>query len=459
MPPQLTLTFTDERGQTNRINVNTPRFHIGRSPDNELTITDSNLSRRHALIEIHADAAYLSDLRSQNGTTIGDRPVTGSVKLNDGDTITLGNARRLHVSINQSPAALYDVGQANPQPASAHVIASHAVAPPGDSSALPSATPVWLSPPALAAAGVALIVVCAAIILLFSLGNSDAENTQATNADDPLAAAIADELADESAAGNTNLDAVSTSSTKEVTSDVTPASNVNTDTSATTSPDGTLPATPATTDTSADSTLSPEEQTARLAKRVLSRISTDNTPYISAAGISDVQRQIETYRNSASLAARLNSTRKSCTEIAALARTNNLKPSLVTLAALAQSETGGGDPAATAREMMPKLLTLRATFGTETANSTLLLVAAYPYPFDPRLGSQTRTAHPLASKLMQYGGKGSTVDTAVARSVWFLREQNGITPEAYALVVRLIAIGVIAQDPSRYGVAAEPLLC
>jgi len=211
-------------------------------------------------------------------------------------------------------------------------------------------------------------------------------------------------------------------------------------------------------DTSTDSTLTPEEQTARAAKRVLSRISTDNTPYISAAGIADVQRQIETYRNSTAIAARLNSMRKSCTEIAALARTNNLKPSLVTLAALAQTESGG-DPATTAREMMPKLLTLRATFGTETANSTLLLVAAYPYPFDPRLGSQTRTAHPLASKLMQYGGKGSTVDTAVARSVWFLREQGGITPEAYALVVRLISIGVIAQDPARYGVAAEPLLC
>jgi hypothetical protein len=131
--------------------------------------------------------------------------------------------------------------------------------------------------------------------------------------------------------------------------------------------------------------------------------------------------------------------------------------SVLMYAALAQAESG--DPVAAARQMTPKLLTLRATFGTETANSSLLLVAAYPYPFNPTLGSQERTPHPLASKLMQLGGKQSVVDTSVARSVWFLREKGGITPEAYELVVRTLAIGVVAQSPRQYGVEAEPLLC
>jgi hypothetical protein len=107
--------------------------------------------------------------------------------------------------------------------------------------------------------------------------------------------------------------------------------------------------------------------------------------------------------------------------------------------------------------MTPKLLTLRATFGTETANSSLLLVAAYPYPFNPPIGSQTRTPHPLAARLTEFGGKRSVVDTSVARSVWFLREKNGISDEAYRLVVRLLAVGAIAQSPRRYGVEADPL--
>ena len=109
--------------------------------------------------------------------------------------------------------------------------------------------------------------------------------------------------------------------------------------------------------------------------------------------------------------------------------------------------------------MAPRLLTLRATFGTETANSTLLLVAAYPYPFNPPIGSQTRTPHPLASKLVEFGGRQSTVDTSEARSVWFLREKNGITAEAYDLVIRLLAIGIISQNPRQYGIEADPPIC
>ena len=109
--------------------------------------------------------------------------------------------------------------------------------------------------------------------------------------------------------------------------------------------------------------------------------------------------------------------------------------------------------------MSPKLLTLRATFGTETANSSLLLVAAYPYPFNPSIGSQERTPHPLASKLMEVGGRRSVVETSVARSVWFLREKNAVTPEAYDLVVRLLAVGVIAQNPRQYGAEDDPSYC
>jgi hypothetical protein len=50
-------------------------------------------------------------------------------------------------------------------------------------------------------------------------------------------------------------------------------------------------------------------------------------------------------------------------------------------------------------------------------------------------------------------------DTSIARSVWFLREKNGITPEAYDLVIRFLAVGIISQDPHSYGVDADPLFC
>jgi hypothetical protein len=202
-----------------------------------------------------------------------------------------------------------------------------------------------------------------------------------------------------------------------------------------------------------------DEQISRAAKRVMGRISTDNAPYISEEGVRDVAAKVKAYRGSTAIQEKLRAMQRGCVEVNTQAQALNLKPSLVMYAALAQSESSGGDPVAVARQMAPKLLTLRATFGTATANSSLLLVAAYPYPFDPPIGSQTRTPHPLYTQLVQAGGHKSNVETSVARSVWFLREQKKISPEAYDLVVRLLALGIIAQSPQQYGINADPLLC
>lgn len=204
----------------------------------------------------------------------------------------------------------------------------------------------------------------------------------------------------------------------------------------------------------------PTDQTALAVKRVMSKLSKDNAPYISDAGINDVKRKVEEYRGSRDLRERLSVVKQGCAEISAEAERINLRPALLMYAALADSEgPSGSNPITAARRMSPRLLSLRATFGTETANSSLLLIAAYPYPFNPQIGSQTRTPHPLASKLVEIGGRRSTVETSEARTVWFLREKNAITDEAYEFVIRLLAIGVIAQNPSQYGIDAEPPLC
>ena len=207
----------------------------------------------------------------------------------------------------------------------------------------------------------------------------------------------------------------------------------------------------------------PEDESAQVTtavKRVMSKLSKDNAPYISEAGLNDVKHKVEEYRGSTDLRDRFRAARQGCPEISVEAQRISLRPALVLYAALADSQgQAGGNALTAARRMAPRLLSLRATFGTETANSSLLLVAAYPYPFNPPIGSQTRTPHPLAAKLVEVGGRRSTVETSEARSVWFLREKNAITEEAYDLVIRFLAIGVIAQNPAHYGIDAEPLLC
>ncbi len=430
---QVTLTYTDAAtGRTRGVNVAANRFTIGRSPDNDLPLNDSNLSRRHAVIEISGDSIHISDCGSQNGTTVNAHPVTTATALRDGDRIMLGGVYELSVSLRSDFAAadVYAFDEAASSPPS-----SPAPAIPAQTT---NASPSSMRPPVIAAAAIAAILVVAGGLLALTMfgGAEDRAIGSETRGDGNAARIVV---------GSTGASPAAPAR-RDAPDEATSARAAGVASSATSS----QPAT-----TGADST----EQIGRAARRAMSRISNDNSPYISEAGIKEVAEQVGKYRGSSALAARLNQMARGCGELTALAQGSNLKPSLVTFAALAQAEIESGDPLAVARRMMPKLLTLRATFGTETANSSLLLVAAYPYPFNPPIGSQTRTPHPLASKLMQFGGKRSTVDVSVARSVWFLREQDGIMPEAYNLVVRLLAIGIIAQDPQRYGVDAAPLLC
>ncbi len=66
------------------------RIVIGRSKDSDIRLEDPNASRRHAEVR-HEDGAYwLVDLDSTNGVAVNGRR-TKRVRLNEGDTITIGS--------------------------------------------------------------------------------------------------------------------------------------------------------------------------------------------------------------------------------------------------------------------------------------------------------------------------------------------------------------------------------
>ncbi len=72
------------------------RTTIGRTPDNDLQIRESYISRTHAVIRLGPDSAVIEDLDSRNGVYVNDRRVTREL-LHDGDVVTLGKARfRFH---------------------------------------------------------------------------------------------------------------------------------------------------------------------------------------------------------------------------------------------------------------------------------------------------------------------------------------------------------------------------
>ena len=66
---------------------------LGRLPENTICLTDGRLSRHHARIDFRDDAFWITDLGSQNGTLVNDRPVTEAARLQPGDTVELGTTR------------------------------------------------------------------------------------------------------------------------------------------------------------------------------------------------------------------------------------------------------------------------------------------------------------------------------------------------------------------------------
>ena len=77
------------------LNVGDRELVIGRSPDIDVVINDSNVSRRHAEVWRTSEGVAIRDLQSTNGTFVNGHRVT-AVSLSPRDDVTIGN---LHMRI------------------------------------------------------------------------------------------------------------------------------------------------------------------------------------------------------------------------------------------------------------------------------------------------------------------------------------------------------------------------
>ncbi|MBI2992668.1 MAG: FHA domain-containing protein [Gammaproteobacteria bacterium] len=87
--PLAYLVTQDEKAT--RYAVRSPVFRIGRSRDNELTLEDSSVSRRHAEIQRSQDGSFMIvDRDSTNGVFVNNERV-GRRELHEGDIIEIGD--------------------------------------------------------------------------------------------------------------------------------------------------------------------------------------------------------------------------------------------------------------------------------------------------------------------------------------------------------------------------------
>jgi pSer/pThr/pTyr-binding forkhead associated (FHA) protein len=105
MTTQVTLTATEGALKNQRFDfAGQAQVLIGRSPACSLRLDDPTVSRRHCLVEVGDEAAWVWDLRSLNGTIVnghalGAWPVSGKAglsrealcRLHDGDELRVGD--------------------------------------------------------------------------------------------------------------------------------------------------------------------------------------------------------------------------------------------------------------------------------------------------------------------------------------------------------------------------------
>lgn len=73
-----------------RIELSATVITIGRLPECEITLNDSNISRRHAQVRPRGTGWVAADLGSTNGTKVNGVRIEGERLLREGDIISLG---------------------------------------------------------------------------------------------------------------------------------------------------------------------------------------------------------------------------------------------------------------------------------------------------------------------------------------------------------------------------------
>jgi pSer/pThr/pTyr-binding forkhead associated (FHA) protein/uncharacterized RDD family membrane protein YckC len=109
---------------------------IGRDPSNDLVLSDSMVSRRHAILEHRENQYILRDNNSSNGTSVNGDRVDSEKPLRDGDLVAIGSSRLLfqldetaEVSIPAAAAAGKGVSPAASRPAPPEAAQASARAP------------------------------------------------------------------------------------------------------------------------------------------------------------------------------------------------------------------------------------------------------------------------------------------------------------------------------------------
>lgn len=99
--PELLLKFTDDYGEAKEILVEGDKFEIGRHSENDLTFTNSAVSRQHLKIELFSHIYTVTDVGSTLGTTLNGEQLDEPKVLKNGDVLKLGDSLKIQIVLDE----------------------------------------------------------------------------------------------------------------------------------------------------------------------------------------------------------------------------------------------------------------------------------------------------------------------------------------------------------------------
>lgn len=437
MATELWLKFTDESGETKRVSVEGEKFVVGRHSENDLSIPESSLSRKHLKIERFGDVFVVSDLGSSNGTKLNGTKLEQPAALKNGDRLNPGGGIEIEIEIisdqenfNVSAGAAAEA-KSEEQAETASQVSGGDVLSASNGAAGGNSIPMsfFILAPLL---GFCFLGLIGGGIYFFS-GRTQIASNRDSNfiySDTPARTPRPEKTLDDE-------DETPEPTAKPTASAAETPSNSSTDSNAVSTP----------TPQIADDADKIERGALAFTRRIAIN---DNNYVFSRSQIGEIGSRVKSLSGSSALRDNLKAVRQNASQFEQLAQSKGLKPQFLAIAALARIGNNRGNPQQTAQEMLPVLGELKISLGNELTDDNLLIVAA----FDQGTRGEFRAMRTTVEVLSKQSG----VDARKARTVWYLREKGKLSDAQYEFVLRFLAIGAISQNPKDFNVQAEPVI-
>lgn len=453
--PELKLKFKNENGETKRIQVSTGEFFIGRHSENDLSIADSAVSRRHLKIERFGDMFVATDAGSSLGTKINGQKLNAPVTLKNGDKIILGDRFEINVVFGAEESAVSDEqnfeDKAIEEPVEeekilhAEPVIENIPAPEksndgksNDGNSIP--LKFFFIAPIL---GFLVLILIGGIFLITRNGGEKeiaqgndfiySGNREDRRNNSPAIENSNDPIVTENSSGSTNENVNLSSGNSEISSNVSTA-GTNSD----------LPVDNSTNDENAGELAKIEINSASFLRRIAQK---DPRAALTGKQQQVLSSKIGQFKNSSALAANLRSARSNASAIQNLASQKNLKPQFLAAAALARLGNSQGDVLSAAQQMANVLDELSRNVGDEFSDDSLLVISAYE---QGAAGKTMEMRNMLQGLTDQFPESSRRI-----RTIWFLKDNGKISESQFEFALRFLAVGTISQNPRDFGVNAE----